>query len=124
MLRLKNKLKKRGFTSYISSVCLSIFLLLLSPRLLVGMLLVPSLCLLSLLLFVRLGGLTSCSCGRHILRGKIVRKDEGNLSALLQKFNFKEIIPSAKNVEEAKAYIKKLYGTTGGIFTAYQFTLL
>jgi len=73
---------------------------------------------------VRAGDQAVFQCGRHILRGKIVRKDEGDLSALLQKFNFKEIIPSAKNVEEAKAYIKKLYGTTGGIFTAYQFTLL
>jgi len=62
-------------------------------------------------------------CGRHIFRRKIVRKDEGNLSTLLQDFNFKEIIPIAHSIEETKTYIKKLYGTTDGIFTAYQFTL-
>ncbi len=63
-------------------------------------------------------------CGRNILRGKIISKDEGNLSTLLHNLNFKEIIPTAKSVEEATAYIKKLYGTTEGTFTAYQFTFL
>jgi len=63
-------------------------------------------------------------CGRKILRGKMVRTDEGNLLTLLQKIDFKQIIPTAQNVEEAEAYIKKLYGTTVGTFTAYQFTLL
>jgi len=62
-------------------------------------------------------------CGRNILREKITRKDEGNLSALLQNYNFKQIIPTAHSFEEAKAYIKKLYGTTDGTFTAYQFAL-
>lgn len=63
-------------------------------------------------------------CGRNILRAKIIRKDQGNLSALLQNFNFKEIIPTANSTKEAKAYVKKLYGITGGTFTAYQFALL
>ena len=62
-------------------------------------------------------------CGRNILRGRIISKDEGNLSTLLHNLNFKEIIPTANNVEEATAYIKKLYGTTNGTFTAYQFAL-
>jgi ASC-1-like (ASCH) protein len=62
-------------------------------------------------------------CGRNILRGKIVRKFEGNLQTLLQSLNFKQIIPAATSAEEAKAYIRKLYGTTDGTFTAYQFAL-
>jgi len=62
-------------------------------------------------------------CGRNILRGKIVRRDEGNLQTLLQKIDFKQVIPTANSAEEAEAYIKKLYGTTGETFTAYQFTL-
>lgn len=62
-------------------------------------------------------------CGRNILRGKIVRRDEGKLQVLLQSLNFKQIIPTANSAEEAKAYIKKLYGTTDGTFTAYQFAL-
>jgi ASC-1-like (ASCH) protein len=62
-------------------------------------------------------------CGRNILRGKIIRKDEGGLQTLLQTLSFKEIIPNANSAEEAKAYIKKLYRTTDGTFTAYQFAL-
>jgi ASC-1-like (ASCH) protein len=62
-------------------------------------------------------------CGRNILRVKIVRKDEGKLQTLLQSLDFKQIIPTAQNIEEAEAYIKKLYGTTDGTFTAYQFAL-
>ena len=62
-------------------------------------------------------------CGRNVLRGKIVRRDEGNLQTLLQSLNSKQIIPTANSAEEAKAYIKKLYGTTDGTFTAYQFAL-
>jgi len=62
-------------------------------------------------------------CGRNILRGRIINKDEGNLSTLLHNLNFKEIIPIANSIQEATAYIKKLYGTTDGPFTAYKFAL-
>jgi ASC-1-like (ASCH) protein len=62
-------------------------------------------------------------CGRNILRGKIVRRDEGKLQVLLQSLSFKQIIPTANSIEEAEVYIKKLYGTTDGTFTAYQFAL-
>ena len=62
-------------------------------------------------------------CGRNILKGKIISKDEGNLSTLLHNLSFKEIIPTANSIEEATAYIKKLYGTTDGTFTAYKFAL-
>jgi len=62
-------------------------------------------------------------CGRNILRGIIISKDEGNLLALLRNLNFKDIIPTANSIEEATAYIKKLYGTIDGTFTAYRFAL-
>jgi len=62
-------------------------------------------------------------CSRSILRGKIIRKVEGNLQTLLQSLNFKQIIPTANSAEEVEAYIKKLYGTTDGAFTAYHFAL-
>jgi ASC-1-like (ASCH) protein len=62
-------------------------------------------------------------CGRNILRGKIIGKDEGNLSILLHNPNFKEIIPTANSTQEAIAYIEKLYGKTDGTFTAYRFAL-
>ena len=63
-------------------------------------------------------------CGRDILRGKIVRRDEENLQTLLQSLDFKRILPTANSVGEAKAYIEKLYGTTDATFTAYQFSLI
>ncbi|MEM3618140.1 MAG: hypothetical protein QXK47_03590 [Candidatus Bathyarchaeia archaeon] len=63
-------------------------------------------------------------CGRNILIGKIIGKDEGNLATLLHNLNFKEIIPTANTVEEATAYIESLYGTTEVTFTAYRFALL
>ncbi len=68
-------------------------------------------------------------CGRNILRGKIIirgkiiSKNEGNLTTLLHNLNFKEIIPTANSAEEVIVYIKKLYGTAEGTFTAYRFAL-
>jgi hypothetical protein len=53
----------------------------------------------------------------------MVRKYEGNLQKLLQSLNFKQIIPTANSIKKVEAYIKKLYGTTDGTFTAYQFAL-
>ena len=62
-------------------------------------------------------------CGRNILRGIIISKDEGNLLALLRNLSFKDMIPTANSIEEATAYIRKLYGATDGAFTAYRFAL-
>jgi ASC-1-like (ASCH) protein len=62
-------------------------------------------------------------CGKRILRGRIVKKDEGSLATLLQSLNFKQIIPTANSIEEATAYINRLYGSTEGMFTAYRFAL-
>jgi len=62
-------------------------------------------------------------CGRNILKGTIISKDEGNLSTLLHNLNFKQIISTANSIEEAAAYIKKLYETSDGTFTAYRFSL-
>ncbi|MEM3697863.1 MAG: ASCH domain-containing protein [Candidatus Bathyarchaeia archaeon] len=71
----------------------------------------------------KIGDQAVFQCGRNIHRGKIISKDEGDLAALLLNLNFKEIIPTANNVEEAAAYIKKPYGATDGPFTAYRFAL-
>ena len=54
----------------------------------------------------------------RIFRRKIIKREEGNLID-----NYKNIIPSAKTLAEAINYIKKLYETTEGIFTAYSFDL-
>jgi ASC-1-like (ASCH) protein len=62
-------------------------------------------------------------CGRNILRGKITRKYQNNLEAILQIMDFKKILPIANSAEDVKERMKQFYGTTDGIFTAYQFTL-
>jgi ASC-1-like (ASCH) protein len=72
----------------------------------------------------RAGDQAVFQCGRNILRGKIVKKDEGSLATLLQSLNFKHIIPAASSVEEATAYINRLYGSTEECFTACASTSL
>jgi len=69
------------------------------------------------------GDVTVFQCGRNILRRKIVKREEGNLTDVLRKDTYKNIIPSANTQEEAINYIKKLYGTTEGIFSVYFFDL-
>jgi len=58
-------------------------------------------------------------CGRNILRRKDVKKDEDNLTDVVREDNYKNIIPSVNTLEEAINYFKKVYGTTGGVFSAY-----
>ena len=60
-------------------------------------------------------------CDRDIVRAKIIGKQERSLQLLLQSFPLDQIIPTARSVEEAEAYIRGLYGTTDGTFTAYRF---
>ena len=67
------------------------------------------------------GDVAVFQCGRNILRRKIIKREEGNLTGVLRKDNYKKIIPSAHSLEEAVNYIKKLYETTEGVFTAYYF---
>lgn len=62
-------------------------------------------------------------CGKHIIRGRIIKKEEGSLTDVLKQDNYKNIVPSAQSLEEATAYLKRLYGTDEGAFTAYSFEL-
>jgi ASC-1-like (ASCH) protein len=48
---------------------------------------------------------TVFQCGRIILRGTIVRKEQGSLTDVLRQDNYKNIIPSANNLDEAIAYL-------------------
>ena len=69
------------------------------------------------------GDVAVFQCGRSILRRKIIKKEEGTLTEVLRQGNYKKIIPIANSLEKAIDYLKKLYGTTEGIFTAYFFDL-
>ena len=57
------------------------------------------------------------------LSGRILRKKEGPLEDVLNAMNYKRIIPTAKNLDDAKAFIRRLYPTTKGTFTAYEFEI-
>ena len=52
---------------------------------------------------------------------KYYQEKGSSLTVVFRKDNYRDIIPSANTLEEAINYIKKLYGTTEGVFTAYYF---
>jgi ASC-1-like (ASCH) protein len=63
-------------------------------------------------------------CGKgSCIRARILNKIEGDLPSLLEHFGFTNVIPTAKTLQEAMTYIEKLYGTTNGTFTAYEFSV-
>ena len=57
------------------------------------------------------------------VKGRILRKQEGTLEDVLNAATYKKIIPTANNLNEAKAFIKQIYPQTDGTFTAYEFEL-
>jgi len=60
---------------------------------------------------------------RRCSKGRILRKREGKLDEVLNATTFMKIVPTAKTLNEAVAFIKQLYRSTDGIFTAYEFQL-
>jgi ASC-1-like (ASCH) protein len=62
-------------------------------------------------------------CGRSIIRGIIVKKEEGSLTDVFREDNYKKINPNASSLEDAIAHLKMLYEKIDGIFTAYTFKL-
>jgi len=62
-------------------------------------------------------------CSKWMLNGKIVKKEQGKLSEIVNRSNFRDVVPVAKNLKELIAYIEKLYGTSKDEFTAYHFKL-
>jgi ASC-1-like (ASCH) protein len=57
------------------------------------------------------------------VKGRILRKQEGTLEDVLNATTYKKIIPTANNLDEAKAFIKQIYPSTQGTFTTYEFEL-
>jgi len=58
-------------------------------------------------------------CGSSILRGIIVKKDEGTLTDVLRQGNYKNIISIAHILREAITYLKGFYGTVEGTHAVY-----
>ena len=57
--------------------------------------------------------------GRKVLRMKIVKEETGSLMEVLRLDNCKLVIPSALMLDDAVAYLSRLYVGYEGVFTAY-----
>ena len=58
-------------------------------------------------------------CGPRRLMLRVVDRQMGLLSVVVNEGNFRCVIPSADCLDEAFAYFRGLYGCCDGIFTAY-----
>ena len=58
------------------------------------------------------------------VKARILRKQEGALKEVLTEAAFKKIVPTARNLEEAFAFIKRIYPSTEGTFATYEFELV
>jgi ASC-1-like (ASCH) protein len=65
------------------------------------------------------GGIAVFLSGRNYLRLSITKKETGSLVTVLRQDNYRQIIPSAENLQDALNYLKNLYNTDQGPFTAY-----
>ena len=57
--------------------------------------------------------------GRNVLRMKIVKSETGELGEVVRLDNYRVVIPSAATLDEAVAYVQRLYPSYAGVFTAY-----
>ncbi len=57
--------------------------------------------------------------GANYLRLPIIKKETGRLTEVIRNDNYRQVIPSAENLEAALSYLFELYGADGGVFTAY-----
>jgi ASC-1-like (ASCH) protein len=60
---------------------------------------------------------------RQCVKGRILRKREGKLLDILNVTTYRKIVPTARSLDEAITFVKQLYQTTDGTFTAYEFQL-
>lgn len=70
----------------------------------------------------RKGEIAVFQCGASHLRLPIVKRETGKLAEVIRKDNYKQIVPPAERLEDALGYLKMLYGTYDGVFTAYYLT--
>ncbi len=57
--------------------------------------------------------------GAKIMRLQIVKIETGLLNEVIRPDNFKHIVPTANDIEEARSYLRGLYTACNGVFTAY-----
>jgi hypothetical protein len=57
--------------------------------------------------------------GSSKLKFQIAKKESGRLTEIVTRQNYRLVIPSAKNLDDALSYFQGLYGSCDGVFTAY-----
>jgi ASC-1-like (ASCH) protein len=67
----------------------------------------------------RRGEVAVFQSGKNCLELQIIWKETGKLSEVVRKDNFRQIISTAQNLEEALDYLRRLYPIDEAIFTAY-----
>jgi ASC-1-like (ASCH) protein len=60
---------------------------------------------------------------KQCVKGRILRRQEGALHEVLHAGTYRRIVPTAKNVDEALAFVRQIYPLTDGTFTAYEFQI-
>jgi ASC-1-like (ASCH) protein len=65
------------------------------------------------------GNIAVFQSGPHTLRLKIVKKETGRLTDIVQLDNYQLVIPSAEGMGDAIVYLRRLYAAYDGFFTAY-----
>jgi len=68
------------------------------------------------------GEIATYLSGRKVLRMKINKREIGRLDQVVREDNYKQVIPSASRMEEALEYLRQIYGSCDGDFTAYYVT--
>ena len=57
------------------------------------------------------------------IKGRILRRQEGTLRDVLSEATYKRIVPTARNLGEAMEFIRRIYPSAEGTFTAYEFEI-
>jgi hypothetical protein len=65
------------------------------------------------------GEIARFQCGPYSTELKVVRSATGPLLELVCEDNFRLVIPSAACLADAFAYLRGIYGSLDGVFTAY-----
>ena len=72
----------------------------------------------------RRGEIAVVQSGTSYLKLKIVKKETGKLTEVIRQDNYKSVIPTARTREDALGYLRAIYGTDEGVFTAYHMAQL
>jgi ASC-1-like (ASCH) protein len=65
------------------------------------------------------GDVAVVQSGTSYVRLKIIKKETGKLTEVIRQDNYRSVIPTAKTREDALGYLRAIYGTDEGVFTAY-----